>query len=63
MQRSALLFKVLSLKREKRLTDCSSYDGRIVVKDNDSKITTVTRRPTWQLFVRTQHAPASDSWN
>ena len=40
--RSALLFKARALKREKRLTDCWSYDGRIVVKDNDSRITTVT---------------------
>ena len=31
-----------ALKREKRLTDRWSYDGRIVVKDNDSRITTVT---------------------
>ena len=40
--RSALLFKARALKREKRLTDCWYYDGRIVVKDNDSRITTVT---------------------
>ena len=40
--RSALLFKARSLKREKRLTDCWSYDGRIVVKDNDNRIVTVT---------------------
>ena len=39
---SALLFKARSLKREKRLTDCWSYDGRIVVKDNDNRIATVT---------------------
>ena len=38
--RSALLFKARALKREKRLTDCWSYDGHI--KDNDSRITTVT---------------------
>ena len=46
--RSALLFKARSLKREKRLTDCWSYDGRIVVKDN--------RRVAWaQMEELRQH--------
>ena len=63
MQRSALLFKVLSLKREKRLTDCWSYDGRIVVKDNDSKITTVTSEADLAAVCSNPARPASDSWN
>ena len=40
-KRATLLFKARTKKREKRIQDCWSYDGRIVILDNVSKIHTV----------------------
>ena len=40
-KRATLLFKARTKKREKRIHDCWSYDGRIVILDNVSKIHTV----------------------
>ena len=39
-KRATLLFKARTKKREKRIQDCWSYDGRIVILDNVSKIHT-----------------------
>jgi exosome complex exonuclease DIS3/RRP44 len=39
--RSNLLWKARQMKRDKRLNDCWSYDGRIVVKNFQNKITTI----------------------
>ena len=40
-KRATLLFKERTKKREKRIQDCWSYDGRIVILDNVSKMHTV----------------------
>ena len=54
-KRATLLFKARTKKREKMIQDCWSYDGRIVILDNVSKIHTVINdeeltthcRPKW----------------
>ena len=49
--RSELFFKARQLKRDKRISDCWTFDGRILVKNNHGAVTSITSPEDLQKVV------------